>query len=59
MQLAGFPTIMEKKHVLIVGEDDLIAWAIRKRFSAMQVPVRIVRTPEEALADLRKSYNFV
>jgi len=60
MQLAGFPTIMEKKHVLIVGEDDLIAWAIRKRFSAMQVPVRIVRTPEEALADLRKGlYGLV
>jgi len=54
MLLAGPWTVMTGKSVLIVGEDDLIAWAIRKRFSAMQVPVRVVRTPEEALAALRE-----
>lgn len=45
--------VMNRKRVLIVGEDDLIAWAIRKRFSAMQIPVRLVRTAEEAHAALR------
>lgn len=44
---------MSNMQVLIVGEDDLIAWAIRKRFSAMQIPVRIVPDPGEVLADLR------
>lgn len=47
--------VMAGKSVLIVGEDDLIAWAIRKRLAAAQVAVRIVRTPEEALAALREA----
>ncbi len=54
------PVDMTRKSVLIVGEDDLIAWAIRKRCSAMQVPVRTVRTPEEALSALREgSFGLV
>src|SRR3989337_1367050 len=52
--------IVTIKSVLIVGEDRLIAWAIRKRFSAMQISSRVVATPDEALAELRKNpYGFV
>ena len=47
---------MTKRQVLIVGEDDLIAWAIRKRFSAMQIPVRVVQSPHEAREDLREGH---
>lgn len=51
---------MTGKNILIVGEDDLIAWAIRKRFSAMKIPVGVVSSSLEALERLREGrYDLV
>ncbi|MDD1750684.1 MAG: response regulator [Methanothrix sp.] len=55
--------IVSTKHfpkILVVDDDKLICWALRKEFASLNMATRVVETAAEAIAELRKeSYDLV